>query len=99
MANCNFSATNIHSLKLRRLSTVSSAKAPPGHIYSTKWRWYWKDENNKWQSYDTPDDDHAASTASSDVFEKNFQSSNLLNCSIQYIYLFFTLHLPSLKND
>ena len=64
-------------MEIRRLTTISSVEAPPGHIFSTKWRWYWEDENKKWQSYDTPDDGHAASTASSDVFEKNFVAGSV----------------------
>ena len=58
--------------KVRRLSTVSSVVAPAGHIFSTRWNWYWQDENQKWQSYDSPDDGHAFNTTSSQCLEKEF---------------------------
>ncbi|XP_015760439.1 PREDICTED: poly [ADP-ribose] polymerase 12-like [Acropora digitifera] len=58
--------------KVRRLSTVSSVVAPAGHIFSTRWNWYWQDENQKWQSYDSPVDGHAFNTTSSQCLEKEF---------------------------
>ena len=58
--------------KVRRLSTVSSVVAPVGHIFSTRWNWYWQDENQTWQSYDTPDDGHAVNTTSSQCLEKEY---------------------------
>ena len=60
------------SPKVRRLSTVSSVVAAAGHVFSTRWNWYWKDENNKWQSYDTPSDGHAVNTTSSQCLEREY---------------------------
>ena len=68
------SAVNCKSPKIRRLSTVSSVVAAVGHVYSTRWDWYWQDENNKWQSYDTPTDGHAVSTTSSQCLEREFMA-------------------------
>ena len=59
-------------VKVRRLSTVSSVAAAAGHVFSTRWEWYWKDENNKWQSYDTPGDGHAVNTTSSQCLEREY---------------------------
>ena len=67
-------------MKIQRLSTVSSVTAPAGHVFSTRWQWYWKDENGKWQSYDTPDDGVAANTTSSQCLEREFLSgANIFN--------------------
>ena len=70
---CSLSALKTKSpIKVRRLSTMSSVVAAAGHLFSTKWQWYWKDENDKWQSYDTPGDGHAVNTTSSQCLEKEF---------------------------
>ncbi|XP_068754719.1 protein mono-ADP-ribosyltransferase PARP12-like [Montipora capricornis] len=58
--------------KVRRLSTVSSVDATAGQIFSTRWNWYWQDENHMWQSYDTPGDGHAVNTTSSICLEKDY---------------------------
>ena len=68
------SAVNYKSPKIRRLSTVSSVVAAAGHVFSTRWHWYWQDENNKWQSYDTPTDGHAFNTTSSQCFEREYMA-------------------------
>lgn len=54
---------------IRRLSTVSSVNAATGHVFRTRWKWYWKDEHDNWQSYD----DGKAET-SSDKIEQEYQS-------------------------
>ena len=46
--------------------------AAAGHVFGTRWQWYWKDENDKWQSYDTPDDGHAVNTTSSQCLERDY---------------------------
>ena len=58
--------------RVRRLSTISSVVAAAGHVFSTRWQWYWKDENGKWQSYDTPGDGHAVNTTSSQCLERDY---------------------------
>ncbi|XP_001633051.3 protein mono-ADP-ribosyltransferase PARP12 isoform X2 [Nematostella vectensis] len=63
---------DVPKLELRRLSTASSVEAPPGHVYSTRWVWYWMDENGKWQSYDSPENGKAPSTTCSKALEKGF---------------------------
>ncbi|XP_073253275.1 protein mono-ADP-ribosyltransferase PARP12-like [Porites lutea] len=68
------SALNCTNPKIQRLSTVSSVVAAAGHVFSTRWRWYWQDENNKWQSYDTPTDGHAASTTSGQCLEREYMA-------------------------
>ncbi|KAJ7379580.1 polymerase, member 12 [Desmophyllum pertusum] len=60
------------SPKVRRLSTVSSVVAAAGHVFSTKWQWYWKDESDQWQSYDTPGDGHDVNTTSSQCLERDY---------------------------
>ena len=67
-----WSVVNYKPLNVRRLSTTSSVVAAAGHVFSTRWHWYWQDENNKWQSYDTPNDGHAASTTNSQCLEREF---------------------------
>ena len=59
---------------IKRLSTTSSAVSPPGHVFSTSWLWYWKDEFDKWQSYDTAKDGHAVSDTDSKTLEKEYMS-------------------------
>ena len=68
------SALNCTNPKIQRLSTVSSVVAAAGHVFSTRWDWYWQDENSKWQSYDTPSDGHAASTTSSQCLEREYMA-------------------------
>lgn len=41
-------------------------------MFSTRWNWYWQDEKNKWQSFDTPGDGHAINTTSSQCLERDF---------------------------
>ncbi|XP_056373932.1 protein mono-ADP-ribosyltransferase PARP12-like [Hyla sarda] len=36
---------------VRRLSTVSSVKKPPGYDLTTEWLWYWKHKNGAWTPY------------------------------------------------
>ena len=72
------SAVNYKSPKIRRLSTVSSVVAAAGHVFSTRWHWYWQDENNKWQSYDTPSDGHAVNTTSSQCLEREYMAGKKL---------------------
>ena len=66
------SGVNHKDTKVRRLSTVSSVVAPAGHIFSTRWNWYWQDENHMWQSYDTPGDGHDVNTTGSTCLEKDY---------------------------
>ena len=68
------SALNCTNPKIQRLSTVSSVVAAAGHVFSTRWHWFWQDESNKWQSYDTPTDGHAASTTSSQCLEREYMA-------------------------
>lgn len=67
----------ISTPKVRRLSTISSVVAAAGHVFSTRWQWYWKDENEKWQSYDTPGDGHAVNTTSSQCFERDYVAGKI----------------------
>lgn len=71
------SASNAKFPKVRRLSTISSVIAAAGHVFSTRWLWYWKDENGKWQSYDTPGDGHAVNTTSSQCFERDYVAGTI----------------------
>lgn len=66
------SASNAKFPRVRRLSTISSVIAAAGHVFSTRWQWYWQDETGKWQSYDTPGDGHAVNTTSSRCFETDY---------------------------
>ena len=65
--------------RVRRLSTISSVVAAAGHVFSTRWLWYWKDENGMWQSYDTSYDGHAVNTTSSQCFERDFVAGKIYN--------------------
>ena len=64
---------NCRPFRVRRLSTVSSVVAAAGHVFSTRWLWYWQD-GNKWQSYDTPADGHAVNTTSSLCLEREYMA-------------------------
>ena len=70
----SLSAVNWTSPKIQRLSTVSWVVAAAGHVFSTRWHWYWQDENNDWQLYGTPTDGHAASTANSQHLESEYMA-------------------------
>ncbi|KAI8504730.1 Poly (ADP-ribose) polymerase [Branchiostoma belcheri] len=37
--------------EVRRLSTSSSVKSPPGHLFVTEWLWYWQDVDGTWVEY------------------------------------------------
>ena len=56
---------------------MSSVIAAAGHVFSTRWQWYWKDENGKWQPYDTTDDGHAVNTTSSQCFERDYVAGTI----------------------
>ena len=84
------SAVNYKSPKIRRLSTVSSVVAAAGHAYSTRWHWYWQDENNKWQSYDTPTDGHAVNTTSSQCLEREYMAGKKSPFPLIYYSQFFS---------
>ena len=71
------SAPNPKFPRVRRLSTISSVVAAAGHVFSTRWQWYWKDENGKWQSYDTTGDGHVVNTASSQCFERDYVAGKI----------------------
>ena len=79
------SAVNYKSPKVRRLSTVSSVVAAVGHVYSTRWHWYWQDENNKWQSYDTPTDGHEVNTTSSQCLEREYTAGMKLPSPVIFL--------------
>ena len=81
------SAVNYKSPKVRRLSTVSSVVAAAGHVYSTRWHWYWQDENSKWQSYDTPSEGHAVNTTSSQCLEREYTAGRKSPSSLLQIAL------------
>jgi len=82
----------IPKLSLRRVSTKSSEEAPPGHIYSTQWKWYWKDEYDRWQSYDSPDDGVAVNTTCSKSLEKDFLQGVFYLFTVGK-YLFYNIYL------
>lgn len=63
--------------RVRRLSTISSVIAAAGHVFSTGWRWYWKDENGKWQLYDTSNDGHPVNTTNSQCFERDYVAGKI----------------------
>ncbi|XP_070560626.1 protein mono-ADP-ribosyltransferase PARP12-like [Ptychodera flava] len=71
----SMSATNLDTYdtgyQLRRLSTWSSGKAPPGHLFATKWIWYWRDEFNQWTQYGDKAS-HAVGTVHSDQIERDY---------------------------
>lgn len=60
------------NIRLRRLSTISSVLAANGHIFRTRWKWYWKDEHDKWQSFDD-----GKNNTSSEKIELDFQSESV----------------------
>ena len=87
------SALNYKTPKIRRLSTVSSVVAAAGHAYSTRWHWYWQDKNNKWQSYDTPNDGHAVSTTSSQCLEREYMAGKKSPFPLIYYNQFLLSHI------
>ena len=87
------SAINYKSPKIRRLSTVSSVVAAAGHVFSTRWHWYWHDENNKWQSYDTPTDGHAVNTTSSQCLEREYMAGRKFPFPLIYYNQFLVSHI------
>ena len=60
-------------VQIRRLSTISSVLAATGHVFRTKWKWYWKDEHDKWQSYD-----NEKTSTSSEKIEQQYQSGTYM---------------------
>jgi hypothetical protein len=58
------------SYVIRRLSTISWVKAQPSHYFTTTWCWYWQDENNKWNRYET-----------ANIVERDFEEHFLENPS------------------
>ena len=74
-------------VEIRRLSTVSSVLAASGHVFRTKWKWYWLDEHGKWQSYDDE-----KTTTNSEKIELDYKSGIVHHYNIYKKYIYIVIY-------
>ncbi|KAF7694218.1 protein mono-ADP-ribosyltransferase PARP12-like [Silurus meridionalis] len=60
---------------VRRLSTVSSV-IQPHYILTTRWLWYWEDENGQWVQYASAGGSHNAASITSEDLEQKYTQDN-----------------------
>lgn len=63
---------NIQFLRVRRLFIILLVIVVVGYVFSIGWRWYWKDENGKWQLYDIFNDGYFVNIINSQCFERDY---------------------------
>ncbi|KAM6291207.1 protein mono-ADP-ribosyltransferase PARP12-like isoform 1-T1 [Porphyrio hochstetteri] len=66
--NINFQTMTCSSSSLRRLSTPSSVTKPLFEL-TTKWIWYWKNDQGQWIEYGKQGEGSSVNSPSSDVIE------------------------------
>ncbi|XP_068257521.1 protein mono-ADP-ribosyltransferase PARP12-like isoform X1 [Nyctibius grandis] len=66
--NINFQTMTCCSSSLRRLSTPSSVTNPT-FVLTTRWIWYWKNDQGQWIEYGEQGEGDSASSPSSDILE------------------------------
>ncbi|XP_010001324.1 PREDICTED: poly [ADP-ribose] polymerase 12-like [Chaetura pelagica] len=66
--NINFQAMTAGGSLLRRLSTASSVTKPT-FILTTKWIWYWRNDQGQWIEYGEQGEGDSVNSPSSDVIE------------------------------
>ncbi|XP_021249095.1 zinc finger CCCH-type antiviral protein 1-like isoform X2 [Numida meleagris] len=64
----NFQTMTCSSSLLRRLSTPSSV-VNPTFVLTTKWIWYWKNDQGQWTEYGTQGEQDIVNSPSSDILE------------------------------
>nr|XP_056718670.1 zinc finger CCCH-type antiviral protein 1-like [Euleptes europaea] len=72
--NINFSTMMSYFNPVRRQSTPSSVTKPARFVFTTKWLWYWKNDQGKWIEYGEQDGQRQGSTLTSDDLENVFLS-------------------------
>ncbi|XP_077166179.1 protein mono-ADP-ribosyltransferase PARP12-like isoform X2 [Paroedura picta] len=72
--NINFKTMLSYVNPVRRLSTASSVTKPAKFIFTTKWLWYWKNDQGQWIEYGKQDGQCQPSSLSSDDLENIFLS-------------------------
>ncbi|XP_066540859.1 protein mono-ADP-ribosyltransferase PARP12-like [Hoplias malabaricus] len=59
---------------VRRLSTASSVTKPPNFILTTKWHWYWKNDQGVWTEYGQGMDTEHATPLTSETLENIYHA-------------------------
>ncbi|NXJ12328.1 PAR12 polymerase, partial [Odontophorus gujanensis] len=67
-AGIDFQTMTRFSSSLRRLSTPSSV-VNPTFVLTTKWIWYWKNDQGQWTEYGTQGEQDVVNSPSSDILE------------------------------
>ncbi|KAJ6668489.1 hypothetical protein lerEdw1_011971 [Lerista edwardsae] len=70
--NINFKTMFSYVSPVRRLSTPSSITKPAKFVMTTKWLWYWKNDQGQWIEYGKPDGQRPGSNLNSDDLENVF---------------------------
>ncbi|XP_053243525.1 protein mono-ADP-ribosyltransferase PARP12-like isoform X3 [Podarcis raffonei] len=68
----DFSTMTTSMSHVRRLSTPSSVTKPPKFVMTTKWLWYWKNDQGQWTEYGTQGGQLQESSLGSDDLENLF---------------------------
>ncbi|XP_006145092.1 zinc finger CCCH-type antiviral protein 1 isoform X1 [Tupaia chinensis] len=72
--NFNFQKMTCNFSRIRRISTPSSVTKPANTNFTTKWIWYWKNEDGKWIQYGEEKDKQQSSNIDSSYLESVFQN-------------------------
>ncbi|XP_015282722.1 PREDICTED: zinc finger CCCH-type antiviral protein 1-like isoform X2 [Gekko japonicus] len=72
--NINFKTMMSYINPVRRQSTPSSVTKPAKFVLTTKWLWYWKNDQGQWIEYGKQDGQRQGSALSSDDLENLFLS-------------------------
>ncbi|XP_048372109.1 zinc finger CCCH-type antiviral protein 1-like isoform X2 [Sphaerodactylus townsendi] len=72
--NINFKTMMSYVNPVRRQSTPSSVTKLAKFVFTTKWLWYWKNDQGKWIEYGQQDGQRQGSTLSSDDLENLYLS-------------------------
>uniref|UniRef100_A0A8C6V016 Poly (ADP-ribose) polymerase family, member 12b n=1 Tax=Neogobius melanostomus TaxID=47308 RepID=A0A8C6V016_9GOBI len=91
------------SQPVRRLSTISSVKRPLHYTLTTKWLWYYKQEQGKWVQYGEPDDKNRTTSVTSKDLEEAYLSNKtevvLVKGHREYTLTFTDMYQRNNKNN
>ncbi|XP_042690904.1 zinc finger CCCH-type antiviral protein 1-like isoform X1 [Centrocercus urophasianus] len=86
----NFQTMTCSSSLVRRLSTPSSV-VNPTFLLTTKWIWYWKNDQGQWTEYGTQGEQNIGNSPSSDILENLYLADPETNIQFQVGLYYYQL--------